>query len=170
MKASSESMNLTEQPVDTTVLDLKNQYAAKSGLDVTKIRVLLNKRPCSDLKTLKDLLPDSTTAQIDFTLMIVGGASSTPSAPSTPAVSSPAVEIPDPTAKAAPLSASTDPAPLSEHAASNSESAAHAADTPKEMLKSDEFWSDLKAFLVQRLKNESEAERLTTLFTQAARQ
>lgn len=167
MKATSEPLSLPSQPLDTTVLDLKNQYAAKSGLDVYKIKMLLNKRPCADLKTLKDLLPEPAPADVDFTLMIMGGFSS-PAAPSTPAAASPAIELPDPTAKAAPIPASTDPAPLSERAEGKAESTPHPAETTKEMLKNDEFWSDLKAFLIQRLRDESEGERLAQLFKNAA--
>ena len=36
-----------------------------------------------------------------------------------------------------------------------------------EALNTDEFWSDLKAFLVQRLKDESEGERVYSLFKKA---
>lgn len=150
------------------MLDLKNRYAAKSRLDVAKIKVLLNKRPCSDLKTIKDLLPDPTPATVDFTLMIMGTAQS-PAAPSTPAAASPAIEIPDPTLKTAPAAASTDPAPFSERAEEYAETTSHTHDTSTEMLSSDEFWSDLQAFLVQRLRDEAQGERLVSLFRQAAR-
>lgn len=168
MKATYESLALPSQPADATVFDLKNQYAVKSGLDVTKIKMLLNKRPCSDLKTLKELLPEPAPTEVEFTLMIMPGASS-PATPSTPAAASPAIELPDPTASAVPVSASTDPAPLSERAEARPESTPHAADTAKEMLSSDDFWADLKSFLVQRLKSEAEGERLLDVFAKAAR-
>lgn len=37
----------------------------------------------------------------------------------------------------------------------------------KELLATDAFWTDLKGFLVQRLKDESEGERLAQLFRKA---
>ena len=36
------------------------------------------------------------------------------------------------------------------------------------ILKTDEFWADLKGFLVQRLNDEKEGERLGKLFREAA--
>lgn len=37
----------------------------------------------------------------------------------------------------------------------------------KEVLKTEEFWSDLKGFLVQRLKDEGEGERVAGVFRKA---
>jgi len=37
----------------------------------------------------------------------------------------------------------------------------------KEVLKTEEFWGDLKGFLVQRLKDESEGERVAGVFRKA---
>jgi len=166
MKATYEPLTLSSQPADTTVLDLKTQYSTKTGLDTRIIKMLYNKRPCGDLKTLKELLPTPTPDSVDFTLMIMGGAMGT-SSPA--AAASPAIELPDPAAKAAPVPAPTDPAPLSERAEGLAETAAHADDTAGDMLKTDDFWSDLESFLVQRLKDESEGERLLTIFKKAAR-
>ncbi|KAL1304448.1 hypothetical protein AAFC00_003444 [Neodothiora populina] len=166
MKSSQGSLSLPSQLLDTTVLDLKTQYASKHGLDVYKIKMLLNKKPCPDLKTLKDLLPSPPPASVDLTLMIMGGFSSP--APSSPAPASPAIELPDPTAGAASVPASSDPAPLSERAEGQAETLPHTEETAADMLSNDAFWGDLKSFLIQRLRDESEGERLAGIFRQAA--
>lgn len=164
MRASSESLSLSNQAADTTVLDLKTQYAQKAGLDISKIKLLYNKRPCSDLKTLKELLPQPTPKDVELSVMIMGGAAgaSTPSA-STPAASSPAIELPDPVAvPAAPAAPPSDPLP------EQSGDMPHAGESASEMLKSDDFWKDLQNFIVQRLRDESEGERLVAIFRKVA--
>ncbi|KAI5211056.1 hypothetical protein AUEXF2481DRAFT_656600 [Aureobasidium subglaciale EXF-2481] len=157
----SDNLDLPNQSINTTVLDLKAQYADKFSLDKTKIKVLLNKRPCADLKTLKDILADPLPAKADFSIMLLAGAS-TPSQASTPVPASPVVK-PEESQKLPP-----DSAPLSEHAQAEAEALPHAHDNAAQMLKSDEFWADLKDFLVQRLRDESQGERLTRLFRQAS--
>ena len=87
---------------------------------------------------------------------------------STPQASSPAVEIPDPTA--VPVKSEGDgAAPLSEQAealaATVSDTARHAAD----VLKSEQFWDDLKDFLVQRLRDENVGEQMVNVFRSASR-
>lgn len=174
MKATWDTVTLPAQPADTTtVLDLKTLYARQTGCPVDKIKLLLNKRPCTDLKTLKDLLPHPLPATADFTLMIMGThlpATQTPATDPNTAASSPAIELPDPTtlhpAAAAPVPSPQDPAPLSERVEGSVP--AHGPETATAMLQSDQFWADLHDFLIQRLKNESEGERLLRLFKQAA--
>ena len=157
----SDQLDLQAQPPNTTVLELKAQYAEKFSLDKTKIKLLLNKRPCTDLKTLKDILPDPLPTKADFSVMLLAGAS-TPSQASTPAPASPAVKADD-SQKLPP-----DSAPLSEHAQAEAEALPHAHDTATQMLQNDEFWADLKDFLVQRLRDEDQGERLVRIFRKAS--
>lgn len=166
MRASSEPLTLPHQPADTTALDIKTQYAQKAGLDISKLKLLYNKRPCSDLKTLKELLPQPTPNHVELSVMIMGGpaGASTPSATTTPAASSPAIEIPDPVATPA-VSVST---PLTEQSGDKDRPMPHATETASDMLKTQEFWKDLQEFLVTRLRDESEGERLVGLFRKAS--
>ncbi|KAG9742742.1 hypothetical protein KCU59_g6843, partial [Aureobasidium melanogenum] len=157
----SDQLDLPSQSLNTTILDLKNQYAQKYSLDKTKIKLLMNKRPCTDLKTLKDVLPDPLPVKADFSVMLLAGAS-TPLQASTPAPASPVVKA-DNSQKLPP-----DSAPLSEHAQAEAEALPHAHDTATQMLQSDEFWADLKDFLVQRLRDENQGERLVRLFRSAS--
>ncbi|GAB7347876.1 hypothetical protein MBLNU459_g5403t1 [Dothideomycetes sp. NU459] len=161
MRATSDALALPDQPADTTVLDLKTRYAQKAGLDIAKVKLLYNKRPCSDLKTLKELLPQPTPKDVELSVMIMGGpaGASTPAA-SSPAASSPAIELPDPVA--APAVKSSDPLP--EQSGDKDRPAPHLGESTAQILEGDEFWTDLRGFLVQRLRDESEGERLVALF------
>jgi len=151
------------------VLDLKTQYATHASLDMSKVKLLYNKRPASDLKTLKELLPTPTPSSVEFSVMVLGGGSasgiSTPPV-STPTASSPAVEIPDPTSVPSKADRQA-PAPLSERAEQIAEAASNTAQPAAEVLKSEQFWLDLKDFLMQRLRDEQEGERLMGLFRSA---
>lgn len=162
MRASSETTTLPSQSPDTTVLDLKTEYAQKSGNEISKIKLLYNKRPASDLKTLKELLPEPTPKQVEFSVMIMGGGIASPAGPSTPAV-----EIPDPT-KMPSKTSIDDSAPLSEKAETVAQTGSSPAGNAQEIYKSDEFWADLRGFLVQRLKDESEGDRLLGMFKTAS--
>ena len=172
MKGSSQPLILDNQEANTTILDLKTHYATQSQSDVSKIKLLYNKRPASDLKTLQELLPDPTPSSIELSVMVLGG-SSTPSGVTSPPVStptavpsSPAVEIPDPTQPT--RADQQDPAPLSEKAEVKAESVGATTGGAAEVVRSELFWSDLKDFLVQRLRDEEAGERLLGVFRAAS--
>ena len=80
------NLTLTAQPLTTSVLDLKQRVAVEVGLGGTdKIRLLHNKKPCSDSRSIKDVLGGSET-KAEFSVMIMGGvpakaAESSPAAP-----------------------------------------------------------------------------------------
>jgi len=169
MKGPSEPLTLSSIDANTTILDLKTQYASQASLDMSKVKLLYNKRPASDLKTLKELLPTPTPSNVEFSVMVLGGAASGVSTPpvSTPTASSPAVEIPDPTS--VPTKADRQAsAPLSEKAEQIAEVASSTAQHAAEVLKSEQFWLDLKDFLMQRLRDEQEGERLMSVFRTAS--
>ena len=85
--------------------------------------------------------------------MVMGGAGSG----GTPRAQSPAVAVPD----------SRSPAPESEKANVEAEQAGHAETTAQEVLRTEEFWADLKGFLAQRLRDEEEGEKLGRVFKEA---
>ncbi|RSL56020.1 hypothetical protein CEP54_009085 [Fusarium duplospermum] len=119
------SIKLTSQPLDTSVLDIKNSVQKQTRIPVAKMKLLHNKKPVPDSKILKDLLGD-TDMSIEFTVMVIGGAA--------------AISPEEP------------------------EAAPEVLPTGKEALDTEEFWSDLKGFLMQRLKDETQAEELSVLF------
>ncbi|KAF2430424.1 hypothetical protein EJ08DRAFT_243133 [Tothia fuscella] len=135
-KSPCSSLNMESQALTTSIYDLKAAYAAKSGGSTDKIKLLYNKKPTQDSKTLKDVLGEAaeTAKEVEFSVMVMGGGAA--------AVSSPPIETPQPEMAAPPAQGTTG----------------------KDVLKTNEFWEDLQGFLQQRLRDESEAANLTTLF------
>lgn len=152
-------------PVATTSMhDLKAAYAAAAGLaSADRIKVLYARKPVGDVKTIKEVLPagalegaDGRPLAVELSVMVMGGGGGgggggTPTTAGTPAISTPE-RVASPAAAAVEMGE----APV---AAGPSETA--------EILKTDEFWGDLKGFLVQRLKDEREGERLAGVFREA---
>lgn len=100
-----------------------------------------------------------------------GGGVASPAPASTPDVGSPAVEVPDPVALPAKTSEKDKEAaaPLSERAEMLAGTkATEEGGGAKEVLGTEAFWGDLKDFLVQRLRDEGEGERLLGVFREAA--
>lgn len=156
-------------PDSSTIHDIKTIYAQKTGLQQDKIKLLLNKKPAADLKTLKELGVD---ADFELSVMIMGGA--TPSAGASQ-VSSPVVEKGEPVlaAAAAPVAVEDkmdvdSPAPESEKAqVEATEKASAGTDSAEGILQTEEFWSDLKGFLVQRLRDEEQGAKVAKTFREA---
>jgi hypothetical protein len=143
LKAPSSSVQLENQPLSTSIYDLKAAYASKSGGATDKIKLLHNKKPLQDSKTIGDILGDSaeTAKDVEFSVMVLGGGAAG-KATASPAAS-PGIEIPQPELAPAPVAQGTSGA---------------------EVLKSAGFWDDLNGFLLQRVRDEGEAKHLTSLF------
>ena len=110
-----------------------------------KIKLLYNKKPTTDSKTLKDLLGDDAAAtEVEFTVMVMGGI---------PTGASPRIQTPEPAMAEAPAPTP----PVAEGSGSSG----------KDVLREDGFWDDLQGFLQQRIRDEGEATRLAGLFRSA---
>lgn len=133
-------IKLTSQPLNTSILDLRNAVVARAGIPADKIKVLHKKKPVADSKVLKDLLGDEETS-LDLSVMVIGGAASVGSASpaSTPAAGA--------TGEAAADAAATVGSPAQ-------------GPSGEAVLQTDEFWTDLRGFLLQRLRDEKIAEEL----------
>ncbi|KAK3676361.1 hypothetical protein LTR78_003636 [Recurvomyces mirabilis] len=168
-----ETITVSDLTLQSTIHDVKTQYAQKSGQAQDKIKLLLNKKPAADLKTLSELGIDGET--VELTVMLMGGAGGA----ATPNAASPAVEKSEAiatgaAAAAAPVAADKmdidpkNPAPESEKAKVEAASKPAAdANTAESILKSEEFWSDLQGFLSQRLRDEGEGQKLAKVFKEA---
>lgn len=127
-------IKLTSQPLNTSILDVKNAVVEQAGIAADKIKVLHKKKPVADSKVLKDLLGDEEMS-VDFSVMIIGGAAAVGSA-------GPAA------------------------AAGEKEEVAAAVANPAQgpsgdaVLQTDEFWTDLRGFLLQRIRDEKITEEL----------
>lgn len=162
---NGETVTLSAITLDTTIHEIKTEYAAKSGLQQDKIKLLLNKKPAADLKTLKDLGVEN---DVELSVMLMAGASGTPRSESPAVVEKAAAPA---SAQATGDAMDVDPAertgaPDSEEVAAQAEveNAPHQDDGVSDVLKSEEFWDDLKGFLSQRLRDEGEGERLAKVF------
>ncbi|KAF2157938.1 hypothetical protein K461DRAFT_290200 [Myriangium duriaei CBS 260.36] len=163
-KPTHPSLTLPSLPSAlTTILDLKTQYAQHASLPVSAVKILHAKRPAADLKTLKDLLPSPTPPDAELGVMVLahvpsaaGGVESSP----TPPVVAPSAFAPPPKDKVEQQHS----APLSEEA----KAVAGEEAVGKPAVRDERFWGDLKDFLVQRLRDEGEGERLLGVFRTAA--
>jgi hypothetical protein len=129
LKTPSRSLALANQALSTSVFDLKTTYAAQNpGLAVEKIKLLHNKKPVADSKTLKDVLGEAAEAarDVEFGVMVMGGVAGVPTS-----------------------------ATMEDGAAGS------------EILRTKEFWDDLRGFLIQKVQDEGESERLMGLFKSA---
>ncbi|KAI9825226.1 MAG: hypothetical protein M1832_001260 [Thelocarpon impressellum] len=80
-------------PVSASVLDLKHIVTERTGVPADKVRLLLNKKPCPDSKTIKELVPDGQGV-VEFGIMVVGGAATVAAAAAPAAKEAPAAQGP----------------------------------------------------------------------------
>lgn len=158
---AGETVTIPNITLDSTIHDLKTQYASKTGLSQEKIKLLYNKKPAPDLKTLKDL---GVEGDVELSVMIMGGTGGTPRAQS-PAVTPASEKVPVVGGGDAMDVDEKSPAPDSEKA--TAEAGQVVESSAQELLKGEEFWSDLQGFLSQRLRDEREGEKLVGVFRQA---
>jgi hypothetical protein len=67
-------ITLIALPLSTSVLDIKAAVQAQTRIPIEKMKLLLNKRPVTDSKVLKELLAKESDKTIDFSVMVLGGA------------------------------------------------------------------------------------------------
>lgn len=134
---------LLSQVPTTSVFEIKSTLSQTIQIPVEKIKLLHKKKPVPDSKTLKDLLDanfgdEKDNSRIDCTIqlsvMILGGTGT----------------------QSQDNSEGTETSPIRKRILET--------DKEKDLLNSEEFWSDLRSFLLQRLKNDSMAERVFDTF------
>lgn len=130
-------IKLTSQPLNTSILDIKTAVAEQASLLVDKIKVLHKKKPVADSKVLKELLGEEETS-VEFSVMVMGGAAAA--------------------AAAAPASPAASPAAKTENPAEGMNPAQGVSG--EAVLATDEFWTDLRGFLSQRIRDEKITEDL----------
>ncbi|KAH8888382.1 hypothetical protein GQ53DRAFT_826506 [Thozetella sp. PMI_491] len=130
-------IKLPSQPLATSLLDIKTAVSEQASIPVGKLKLLVAKKPVPDSKVLKDVLEDGATS-IELGLMVLGGAAS--------------IVKKDGDGD----TAMTSPASVVAQGLSGSP-----------VLETDEFWSDLKGFLQQRVRDEKLADELVTKWKKA---
>lgn len=134
----------------TSIYDLKTEYSTQTSIPASKIKILYKKKPVSDSKTVSEVIGGEIVGDVEFGVMVMGGAVASPATGGTPVTSPPAAA----------------PSEADKGLAGGSVESARAAVGPsgKEVVDTEEFWGDLKNFVMQRTKDEAEAERLTKVF------
>jgi hypothetical protein len=90
MKSSFPTVPLSDiDAAKTSIYDLKSQYATQSSLPAAKIKILYKKKPVTDSKTVAEVIGQDVTGDVEFGVMIMGGATASP-AVGTPVTSPPA--------------------------------------------------------------------------------
>lgn len=134
----------------TSVYELKSQYAAATSIPAAKIKILYKKKPVADSKLVSEIVGADAGSDVEFGVMVMGGAAAV--TPSESPAASPAAAAPSETDKG--LAAAVP-------------GAAAVGPSGKDVVATDEFWGDLHNFVLQRIKDEHESERLLGVFKKA---
>lgn len=140
------SMTLADKSLATSILDLKQIIAKELKMDgIEKIKVLYQKKPCSDAKTVKELKgEDDLSGEMELGVMIMGyTASNLRERDAAGTSSKEESKDKDVEMKEAPVAQGT---------------------SGDEVLASEEFWDDLKGFLTQRIRDEGTAGKVFESF------
>ncbi|KAJ4335275.1 hypothetical protein N0V87_006197, partial [Didymella glomerata] len=138
---------------------LKSQYAAATSIPAAKIKILYKKKPVTDSKLVSEVVGADAGPDVEFGVMVMGGAAAVTTPSESPAAS-PAAAAPS----------ESDKGLAGVDAAANTGAAGGAAavgPSGKEVVATDEFWADLNNFVLQRIKDEHEGERLVGVFKKA---
>jgi hypothetical protein len=159
MKPSTPTLPLSGIDASkTSVYDLKSQYASATSIPASKIKILYKKKPVTDSKLVSEIIGADAGADVEFGVMVMGGAAA--ATPSESPAASPAAAAPS----------ESDKGLAGVDAGANTGAAGGAAAVGpigKEVVATEEFWGDLKNFVLQRIKDEQEGERLVGVFKTA---
>ena len=132
------------QSMSTTVLELKRALLEHIDASEDQLRLLYKKKPCADLKTIKDLVP-ADERDVEFSVMVIGGAGAGAGADGAAAVATTSSE------STTPDGAGTKPI----------------TNDAQDLLHADGFWQDLKSFLDDRLNDQRESDQVLQTFRSA---
>ncbi|KAK4465914.1 cell-cycle control medial ring component [Cladorrhinum samala] len=134
----------------TSLLDVKQLVSNETGIPLAKIKLLFNKKPVGDTKVLKDLYTGQGGAgEVEIGIMVIGGAASMPAKQQE--------EVPP---QQPPVDAGTKGEGEGEGEGEQTQEpvvVAPGVASGKEVMRTDEFWEDLRGFLEQRVKDEKVA-------------
>ncbi|KAL8982796.1 MAG: hypothetical protein Q9205_002795 [Flavoplaca limonia] len=146
LKPPALNLRLPSQPLATSIFALKQAIASDIKRDSTDgIKILYQRKPCSDAKTVGEVVGEQAKGEVEFGVMVVGGA-----------------------APAAAVDASVGKGGEGEDVKMGGEveeglPAAQGA-SGDEVLGSAAFWDDLKGWLMLRVRDEGKAEEVWSLF------
>jgi ubiquitin-like protein 4 len=138
-------------------------------VSLEKIKILHDKKPIpASKKTIADAIDDKAGKDIEFGVMVMGGA---PDQIKSPAEAVPPTNAFSATQAPEPADVATTPMEGVEMVTAPPVSVTAEGSSPSglEVLKQAEFWNDLQGFLEQRLRDQGEATRLRKVFEGAWR-
>ncbi|CAI6333686.1 unnamed protein product [Periconia digitata] len=136
-------------PAKTSIYDLKTAYATATSLPAAKIKILFKKKPLLDSKTVAEVIGADAGSDVEFGVMVMGGATATGASSASSPVTSPPAVAPSEADKG------LGGAPVAQ------------GPSGKEVVAGDEFWADLRGFVLQRIRDEKEGDRLMGVFREA---
>lgn len=138
------SLALPAKPLDTSIHALKTLVKEELGKASEEgIKILYNKKPCSDVKTIAEVMGDEGRGKeggVEFQVMVVGGGGGL----ATATVKAKPEEGGDMLMKEAPAEEKGE-VPVAQGLSG------------EEVISEDAFWEDLRAWLVQRVRDEGVA-------------
>lgn len=137
-------LRLPDQSPTTSIHDLKVAVAEQlgGGKGTDKIRVLYQKKPCADSKTIAEVVGEETKGDVEFAVMVIGWTASS---------------VPEVT-EAVAVGVGAD--------AGGSEEPVARGVSGEAVMGTDEFWDDLKGWLLQRVGDEGVAAEALGCFKQ----
>ena len=137
------SLSLSSQPSSISIQELKAAVAKHIGTEsgaTGNIRILYKKKPCSDSRTVKEVIGDEVSREVEFSVMIMGGSTTAG-----------AVQDEEKTT-------------LEEN-----KPVVAQGPSGEVVVESEEFWKDLGGFLVQRIRDEKKAREVADVFRESWR-
>ncbi|KAK4165031.1 cell-cycle control medial ring component [Cladorrhinum sp. PSN259] len=155
----------------TSLLDIKQLIHTETGCPIAKIKLLYNKKPVSDTKVLKELgTAGAGSGEVELGVMVLGGAASLPADYTPPVRREPSLDqknvqeegqkVQEGGKEEAVIKQEDDKMDVEETRAVAAPVVAPGEISGEEVLKTEEFWSDLRGFLEQRTKDEKVAKEL----------
>ena len=139
----------------TSIYDIKTELGKKTGYEVSKLKILNEKRPVTDSKTLAEIAGDGVAA-VALQVMYMGTASSKPLTTGAEAVAAASNGVKEGSTDARVDEMDVDETPVAQ------------GKSGEEILSTEAFWADLKGFVEQRIRNELVAARAVNLWKKAS--
>ncbi|KAL8773870.1 MAG: hypothetical protein Q9209_001300 [Squamulea sp. 1 TL-2023] len=153
LKSPPLNLPLPSQSFSTSIFELKQRVAKELQRENTDgIKLLYQRKPCSDAKTVKEVIGDegAKSGEVELGVMVVGGAASAPAAGAE--------------SKKEVGEKGEEDVKMGGVEEGKSEVPAAQGPSGEEVLGSAEFWDDLKGWLMQRVRDEGKAEEAWSLF------
>ncbi|KAI4225306.1 MAG: hypothetical protein L6R36_004006 [Xanthoria steineri] len=142
LKTPPLNLTLPSQALVTSIFDLKQRVAKEIQRESTEgIKILYQRKPCSDAKTVGEVVGEEGAKEVEFGVMIVGVG-----------------------AGGASVAGGEDVKMGERVGEGKGEVPAAQGQSGEEVLGSAEFWDDLKGWLMQRVRDEGKADEVWSLF------